>query len=382
LTRCRATVDRGELSVTPRLQTRMKLTGGAALLATAILSAGCRPADPGKESSPIPEVTVTTARKGALIEKVLVSGNLVALPNRDAKLSTLVPGRIQSVKVTEGDFVQRGQILAQLDSTSLHDQLVQAEAAVAQAKANVENSKISAQREEGLLQRGIAARKEVEDARTQLSVNEALLKQAEAARSAAQTQVARAVLRSPFAGTVVHRFLGAGEQVDGTGAQPVVEIADIAVLELLGTVPAPRLAGLRKGTQFSFQTTAVPAATFSGRVIDVFPAVDPTTGNGTVRIRIDNRKHLLKLGMFVSVELPLQEAVTTLVVPRQAVYPDETGDPHVYKVKGDEAEFIAVRLGEQTKDQVQIVSGLQEGDTVILNGGYGLPDKTKVRLKP
>jgi len=154
------------------------------------------------------------------------------------------------------------------------------------------------------------------------------------------------------------------------------------VLELLATVPAPRLAGIQKGTEFNFQTTAVPSTDFSGRVIDVFPSVDPSTGNGMVRIRIDNRNHLLKLGMFVSVDLPLKEAVTTLVVPKQSVYPDETGDPHVYRVKGDEAEFVAVRLGAQTNDQVQIVSGLQEGDTIVLSGGYGLPEKTKVRLKP
>lgn len=360
----------------------MKLTGSAALLAAVVLYAGCGPADLAKEATPIPEVTVTTARKGPLNEKLTVSGNLTALPNRDAKVCALVPGRIQSVLVTEGDFVQPEQILAQLDSTFLHDQLTQTEAAVAQAKANVENAKVSADREEGLLERGIAARKEVEDARTQLSVNQALLQQAEAARSAARTQMARSVLRAPFAGTVVHRYLGAGEQVDGTSSQPVLEVADITALELLATVPAPRLAGIQKGTEFNFQTTAVPSATFSGRVIDVFPSVDPTTGNGMVRIRIDNPKHLLKLGMFVSVDLPLKEAFTTLVVPKQAVYPDETGDPHVYRVTGDEAEFVAVRLGAQTKDQVQIVSGLQEGDTIILSGGYGLPEKTKVRLKP
>src|SRR5262249_47001028 len=150
-----------------------------------------------------------------------VSGNLAAPPNRDAKIAALVPGKIKQVLVAEGISVREGQELAKLDNASLVDQLRQAEAAVAQAKANSENRRMSAQRNEGLLQRGIAARKELEDARTQLAVNESLLKQAEAVRSAAQTQVARSVLRAPFAGTVVHRFLGAGEQVDGTSGQPV-----------------------------------------------------------------------------------------------------------------------------------------------------------------
>jgi len=351
----------------------------AALLA---VTNGCSKSDSTNEATLIPEVTVTTVRRGSIVQNLTVSGNLTALPNRDAKIAALVPGRLERVLVTEGDSVHSGQLVAQVDPVSLRDQLVQADAAVLQARANVENARIAAERTEGLLQRGIAARKEVEDAKTQLSVNEAQLKQAEAARSAAHTQVNRSELRSPFAGTVVHRFLGVGEQVDGTSGQPVVEIADIGTLELLGTVPASRLSEIQKGARFSFQTAAVPEASFSARVIDVLPAVDPVTDNGTVRVRIDNAKRLLKLGMFLTVDLSLKQTSTSLVIPKQAVYPDEAGEPHVYKVTGDEATFVPVQLGIQTKDQAQITSGVEDGDTIILSGGYGLPEKTKVRTKP
>ena len=352
------------------------------ILAAVSVECGCGKTDAGKEETPVPEVTVTTAHQAPLNQSLRVSGNLAAPPNRDAKMAALVPGRIQAVLVGEGDVVRAGQIVATLDNTSLQDQLRQAEASVAQARANVENAKLSAERNEGLLQRGIAARKELEDARTQLAVNESQLKQAEAARSAAQNQVARSVLRAPFEGTVVHRFLGAGEQVDGTSSQPVLEVADVTALELQGNVPASRLSEVRKGDEFSFQTTEVPDSTFQAQIVAVLPSVDPATDNGTVRIRIKNTGHLLKLGMFVSVDLPLRESAKGLVVPRQAVYPDEAGAPHVYKISGDEAEFVLVQLGVQAKDQVQILSGIAEGDKIILTGGYGLPEKTKVRVKP
>jgi membrane fusion protein, multidrug efflux system len=329
----------------------------------------------------VPEVTVTTVKRAPLSQELLVSGNLATLPNRDAKLAALVPGRIKAVLVTEGDRVESGKALVELDSVSLTDQLHQAEAAVTQAKANVENARISAARNEGLLQRGIAARKEVEDTRTQLAVNEAALKQAEAAQSAARTQVARAIIRSPFAGTVVHRFLGVGEQVDGSGSQPVVEVANIDTLELLGTVPASRLSEIQNGGEFSFQTTQVPGATFKAKIVAILPAVDPATNNGTVRVRIDNRSHLLKLGMFISIDLPLKQQKQRLIVPRQAIYPDESGEPHIYKVSGDQVEAVPVQLGIQTPDQAEILSGVQEGDKVILTGGYGLSDKAKVHIK-
>lgn len=350
-------------------------------LLCALLASCSRPAEDSAASA-VPDVTVATVQRAALSQELRVSGNLAALPNRDAKVAALIPGRIHAVFVTEGDFVAEEQTLAQLDPTSYADQLQQAAAAVAQTKANLANARLSADRNEGLLQRGIAARKEVEDARTQVSVDEAALQQAEAAESVARTQLARTMVRSPFAGTVVHRFLGSGEQVDGSGSQPIVEVANLDTLELLGTVPAPRIPEIRDGEEFSFQTDAAPAATFRARVIAALPAVDPATNNGTVRIRIDNHAHGLKLGTFISVELPLKQQRLRLVLPRQAIYPDESGQPRVYRLSGDQSESVPVQLGIQTKDQVEILSGVQEGDKVVLTGGYGLPDKARVHITP
>jgi RND family efflux transporter MFP subunit len=365
-----------------------KVKRGAVLALTifAFASSGCGkhkdPADePQSAESAVPDVTVTKVKRTVLASELIVSGNLSALPNNDAKLAALVPGRIAQVFVSEGEQVSSGKPLAELDNASLKDQVRQAEASVAQAQANVENSHISAQRNEGLLQRGIASRKEVEDARTQLAVNESALKQAEAVLSAAKTQLARSIIRAPFAGTIVHRFLGVGEQVDGTAAQPVVEVANIEKLELLGTVPASRLSEVRAGDEFAFQTSAVPDGQFTAQLVSVLPAVDPGTNNGSVRIRVSNPKHQLKLGMFITLNLPLKQRGPRLVVPRQAIYPDESGEPHVYKVNSESAEAVPVQLGAQSKDLVEVVSGVQEGDTVIVTGGYGLPEKAKVHVK-
>ena len=65
-----------------------------------------------------------------------------------------------------------------------------------------------------------------------------------------------------------------------------------------------------------------------------------------------------------------------------SVYPDESSEPHVYRLKGDHVESVAVELGMQTKDKAEIISGVNDGDTVIVNGGYGLADKAKVHIHP
>jgi membrane fusion protein, heavy metal efflux system len=360
------------------------LTGTVVVILVSVALGGCgKPGDDeASDAGPSPEVTVAKVERAPIAQNLIVSGNLAALPNRDAKVAALVPGRIARVLVVEGDRVKESQSLAEIESTLLREQERQAEAAVAQAKASVDNARLAAEREESLLGRGISSRKEVEDARTQLAVNTATLNQAEAGLATAKAQLARAIVRSPFAGTVVKRFAAAGEQVDGTAAQPVVEVAQIETLELMATVPAGRLAEIKSGEAFSFETNAVPNGRFRARVVSILPAVDPATNNGTVRIRVENSKKQLKLGQYLSIDLPLKEKGPRLLVPRQAIYPDESGEPHVYKVVGDEVVALAVKPGVQSGDKAEILEGVQEGDTVVVTGGYGLPEKSKVHVKP
>jgi cobalt-zinc-cadmium efflux system membrane fusion protein len=337
--------------------------------------------DAGNESSAVPDVTVTKVVRAPIADNLMVSGNLAAAPNHDAKVAPMVPGRVARVLVVEGTAVKEGQILAELDATLLVEQERQAEAAVAQAKASAENARLSLDREQGLLGRGISSRKEVEDARTQLAVNTGALNQAEAGLASARAQRSRTVVRAPFAGTVVKRFASVGEQVDGTAAQPVIEVAQIDNLELMGTVPAALLSDIKSGQPFKFTQPSAPDTEFTATVAAILPAVDPATNNGTVRIRIDNSKHLLKLGEFLTLEVPLKGSGARLVVPKQSIYPDESGEPHVYKVSGDQAGSVAVQVGVQTKDRAEILTGVQEGDVVIVSGGYGLPEKAKVNVK-
>jgi multidrug efflux pump subunit AcrA (membrane-fusion protein) len=101
-----------------------------------------------------------------------------------------------------------------------------------------------------------------------------------------------------------------------------------------------------------------------------------------VRIRIENSKRQLKLGQYLSINLPLKQKGLRLLVPRQAVYPDESGEPHVYQIAGDEAISVAVKVGVQSGEKAEILEGVKEGDTVVVTGGYGLPEKSRVHIKP
>ena len=329
----------------------------------------------------VAEVTVTRVERTDIQSTLSVSGTVSALPNQDVRVSSLVGGRVAHMMVAEGDHISEGEGLAKIDDRPFHDQVQQAQAAVDQAKANLENSNLSLDRNEKLLERGIAARKDVEDARTQATVNKALLSQAEAALSLARLNLARTDVRSPLTGMVVKRLLSVGEQVDGTAAQPVFEVANTSEVELYGNVPALYLDKIRVGQALGISTDAFPGKVFQSHIVAISPAVDPSTNVGLVRIRIANGAGLLRLGMFLTAQVPLETHRNALVAALEAVYRDQDGNPEIYRVEGEKAEAVPVKLGLETKDRVELLSGAQEGETIILGGGYGLPAHAKIKVK-
>src|SRR6266436_4455473 len=108
----------------------------------------------GKSADPATPVTLTRVTRADIHRTVTVTGSIAALPNQDVRVSSFVAGRIAELKVAEGDHVRSGQIVARLEDHTLRDQLKQAEAAVAQARANLENAKLSRTRNETLCQPG------------------------------------------------------------------------------------------------------------------------------------------------------------------------------------------------------------------------------------
>jgi RND family efflux transporter MFP subunit len=350
-----------------------------------LLAAGCsrQSADEEAAASAKSEVTLTSVVRVDISDTLSLNGTAAALPNEDVRVSALVPGRIAELSVAEGDRVRAGQVVARLDNHSYRSQLQQAEAGQQQAKANFDNAQLSHTRDEDLFTRGIVARKELEDARTQESVASAALKQAEAALELAKLQVARCEIVSPLNGAVAKRFVSVGEQVDGTGAQPIVEVTNLQEIEFLGNAPAMYLAKMRSGEPVIVTTESAPGQKFAGHVEAISPAVDPATGVGLVRIRVPNPNGLLRTGIFLSADIAVDTHARALTVPPEAIYRDRTGQPRVFVVQQDSATAVPVKLGIETKDRVELADGgVKEGDRVILSGGYGLADQSKIQTRP
>ena len=343
---------------------------------------GCGGVKSGDEEPKPAEVPTIVAERAPVIrrtlaEEVMVRGTIAAVPNEDVKVSALVPGRVNSVTVAEGDAVRQGQIIAELDRQPLLDLRRQAAAAVEQAKAQVENARLNLQRNQQLFDRGIAAGKEVEDARAQMAAAHSTLEQANATINTAERNIDRASVRSPIDGQVVKRMVSVGEQVDGTAAQPIAEIANLDRVELAANVPSEYLPRIKAGQLATVTSDAFAGRTFAGSVLAIAPAVDAATNAGLVRIRITNAERVLKVGMFAQAHVQLAERPNVLVVPPPAVVRGEAG-PVVYVITGDMAVRTAVKTGLEKPDAIEIVEGLTDGQIVLTSAVYGLGEKAKL----
>ena len=323
----------------------------------------------GEEQTPATSVEVQTAtvQQGLMRRITPVSGTLGALPDRDVKIAPMVPGRINEILVVEGDSVAKGELIAKLDDTTLQDQLEQAKAALDNARSNED-------RAARLFERGIASGKEKEDAHKEFIT-------AQAAYNTALTQVQRAQIHSPIAGMVVKRFLSLGEQVDGTGNSPIVEVANFDPIILMANLPTSVLAAIHEGQHAEVHTDAFHDRSFSGTLVAVLPSVDPASGSATVRIEIPNGEHLLKGGMFAAAGILTDTHPDALYVPSAALVVTNN-DPKVFVVgKDSKAEERKVRIGWRDGDRVEIVQGLRTGEVVVTTGSYGLADGMTLIVK-
>ena len=357
----------------------------AAMLALSLVACRSKGGDEDEAATPaeVPTIVAEVAKvtRRTLADELVVRGTVAAVQNEDVKVSALVAGRVTLVSAAEGDSVREGQVIAELDRRPLEDQRRQTAAALDQAKAQVENARLNLQRNQQLFERGIAAGKEVEDAKTQMASAQAAVEQATAALSTADRNIERAQVRSPIAGQVVKRMVSVGEQVDGTAAQPIAEIANLDRVELAANVPSEQLSRIKIGQPVSVATDAYRGRAFVGSVLAIAPAVDPTTNAALVRMRIANADRRLRIGMFAQARVQLDQHANALVVPPPALVRDQRGTA-VYVVSGDTAERTPVTVGLEQPDAVEILSGVEDGQTVLTSSVYGLGEKAKLAKSP
>lgn len=363
----------------------------APLVATLALAACRRPAVEEAPAAPesIP-VRVALVAKEDVAHTVRAVGELAPPPGQDVKLGSTMAGWLAELHVAEGDHVVAGQLLARLDATAVRDLVTQAEATLAQSRAQEENAKTRLARTARLFDAGIASKQEVEDGRAQAAATAAAVHSSQAGLSTARHQLGRTELRATIPGIVARVFVAAGEPLDGSG-RPLLEITRTRQLELRAPVAASQAALVRPGQGAQVTVDGFAGRSFPGRVSAIAPIVDPATGAVLVRVRVDNDDGLLRGGAFGTAVIVTDVHHGVPSVPRDALLPDDStpfedaaGVLHLSVVVvgvDARAHRRPVLLGYVDADRAEILAGAAPGERVVVRGGYALPDGTPVAVE-
>lgn len=269
-----------------------------------------------------------------------------------------VSGRIRTLQFADGQRVRKGQLLVQLDDTLQQAQLKQAEASAAIARTNLQRS------------RELAAQNFV--SQSAVDQNAAALEVAQAQVALAQAQIGRMKVFAPFDGVSGIRSVNVGDYVkDGAD---VVMIEDLSALWVDFRLPERFLARLSPGQAIELTIDALPGRKFQARVDAIDAQLDANGRSILVRGRMANTDGSLRGGMFARVRAVFEVREAALVVPEEALVP--VGDRHlVFKVVdapgdggGKVAQRSPVRIGMRVPGKVEILEGVEAGDTVVVAG--------------
>jgi HlyD family secretion protein len=411
---------------------------GLLLLGVVVLAGGAGTAALLARRGEVPVRVVTLKREDMVISvSATATGTLES--EAEVNIRAEVPGRILRLLVDEGDRVERGQLLAELDPQEADAQVALARADLTTARARLEEEqagvemlrervrtrieetratrertardleRLKALHAEGAISRQqldlAQAEFEVADAthaaaladRDQVAVKEhqvaaarAAIAQREAQLRLADVQRSRMGIRSPIAGLVTRRMGTEGEVVGLGGGStltlggPLLTLVDLDRLYVRATVDEFDARQIRLGQEVRVTLEALPGRTLRGRLYKISPAVSgerQAARTFSIRVALEEGKELVKPGMSADVEVIVARRRDALFVPTQAILERE-GKKKVYVVSEGRARLTTVKVGESNWNSTEILEGLREGDRVVVNPDMpGLSDGAGLRIE-
>ncbi len=324
----------------------------------------------------VKDAAIRTApiRRATLAVTVSLPGEIAADPDHSARISSPAAGHIDEVRFKEGTLVKKGDVLAVIRVPELGKVRGALTATLAKAKASREN----AARLRALLDKRLTSEQSVIDAEAEarsLSAEaQALGTELSALGASAQeTSPFKLTLRAPMTGVVITRNAVVGQPV--APENTLGSIADLHEVWFLARVFEKDLGRMKTRADAEVQLNAYPNLRFQGRVEHIGQQIDPIARTVTARIILTNRDDLLRIGLFGMARVATGEAEThepRLLVPRSAV--TEVGQKPVVFVKQNDTDFELheVVLGDAALGVVEVVSGLREGEEVVIEGVFTL----------
>ena len=343
-----------------------------------IAAAGCgRDAVEEVETESAVEVEVKAAAIGDIEGHINITGTITPAPGADWTIVAPEAARIAELPKAEGDRVSAGDVLVRFDIPTLAAGVSGARAEVMQARARVESTRAAVTRIAGLVDRGVAAKRELEEAQRDQADAEGALARAESDASAAGALAGRAVVTARFAGVIAKRWHNPGDMVEAAASNPILRVIDPSNCKR-SHCTRERIAPRRRR-----QTRSRGRAGRHGRTgrhrADAPGATHPTGSVGEVRLAFTGPTRLTA-GTPVQISIVAESHPKAVLIDAAAVQ-HEGDEAFVMIVKDDKkAHRQIVTLGLTDGEHVEVLSGVAAGDRVVVKGQNGLPDGADVTI--
>jgi membrane fusion protein (multidrug efflux system) len=327
------------------------------------VSSASRPAEAKRDSvDPVVDVSTARVRRGSILERVSAPGSLRA--RRESRIGAEVSGRIDRVFVNDGDRVEEGAPLFQIDRGPYEMALRQASAGLDVARAERAQIEADLARANALRRSDILAAEQLERLRTQVAVAKARERQAAEGVALARHHLEQTLVSAPFGGSVAQRLVDEGTTALVQPQTIVVVLQETEVLEAEANIPESQLSVVQIGDTALVYVERLPEP-IRTQVSAVSDTIDPQARTYRVKMVVPNPDHSLKAGIFARVDILPEAKRDALLVPRAAVRSEEGGS-RVLVVRGGRAEAVAVRLGVVSENDAEVLAGLDAGSEVIV----------------
>ena len=339
-----------------------------------------------------PNVTVVLTKRASPTIDLTLPGNIQAIT--ETPILARAEGYVIKRYVDIGDRVKAGTLLAELDTPDLDQQVAQAQAtleqaraALAQARASVEQNKANAQlaevtakRNATLVSRGVLSQQEGDQSDAATLAQAASVRAAEANVAAAQQNVgaseanlhrllelqAYKKVRAPFDGVITVRDIDTGALIT-TGSTQLFRMAQYGTLRIFANVPQSEYSAFHVGTPADIQVTELPGRKFMGRVARLSGALDTNTRTLLIEVQVENPAGILLPGMYAQVHFAVARLAAPMLVPGDTIV-TRAGGTSVAVVDGsNQVHFRTIQLGRDFGAAVEVISGLEENEAVIVN---------------
>lgn len=326
-------------------------------VAASITLAGCGSSESKNDNNAVeekPMVDIERVNARSVAQMAQYTATVEAFKTNNITTST--PNRIKQILVDIGSAVSAGQQVVVLDNVNIE-----------QLKVRLDNTERDYNRAVKLLEIGGGTQQSVDQLKTEL----------DAARRQYTNMVENTVLVSPINGVVTARNYDPG---DMTSTLPILTVEQLKPVKVLVNVNENDFAKVHKGMKAEIKLDVYGDELFTGTVALIHPTINPDTRTFTVEINIDNRDERVRPGMFARVSLSFGEATHVVVPDRAVVKMSGSGNKYVYVYKDGKVSYNKVELGQRLDNSYEVLSGVDDGDNVVISGQSRLADGAEVEL--